>query len=72
MFVSEASHGGTLVCMFLLNRFSKCQCFVLSVLFVAISNNGVLNAFCKLEDVARTKGFLLRRDLLNNKAQKEQ
>ena len=47
--------------MYLLNRFSKCQCFIV---FIAITKRQwCLECILKLKGFARTKGFLLCRDL---------
>ena len=47
-------------CIYVLNIFSKCQCFV----FIAIKmRQWCLECILKIEGFAKTKGFLLRRDL---------
>ena len=50
-------------CMYVLNIFSKCQCFVWFVFIVIKMRQWCLECILKIEGFAKTKGFLLRRDL---------
>ena len=49
--------------MYLLNRFSKCHCFAWLLLLLQLKRQWSLECILKLEGFAKTKGFLLCRDL---------
>ena len=53
-------------CMYLLNRFSKCHCFALLLWLLQLKRQWCLECILKLEGFAKTKSFLLRRDLQYN------